>query len=278
VVIIGARGFLGKALNEYLSTLGIPTVQVGSADVDLTQPQSVDQLTRLVMPEDAIVFNSALTPDKGKDRGTMLKNIMMGHHLCMFLEAANCSHLVYLSSDAVYGTSDKLLRETSCCQPDSLYGLGHWSREEMIKGAAAEKNIPLVILRPCALYGAGDTHNSYGPNRFARTAAQERQITLFGNGEEQRNHFFIGDAVEIIRRCLDHKSAGLLNLATGIPVLFMEIAEKVASLFDEPVEIRVTPRKNPITYINFDPTVLFKAFPTIGLTSLEDGLATLVNK
>jgi UDP-glucose 4-epimerase len=278
VVIIGAFGFLGKKLNSYLSNLGIKTMQVDLPEVDLIQPRSVDQLLKIIQPEDAIVFTSALTPDKGKDRATMLKNIAMGDHLCQFLERAGCAHVVYYSSDAVYGTNQKLLRETSSCQPDGLYGLGHWIREEMIKGVLQEKNIPLVILRSCAIYGEGDTHNSYGPNRFVRSALQERKITLIGNGEEKRCHFFVGDAVKIIGLCLTNKSVGILNLTTGKSTSFMEIAQKVVSMFDEKIEIQVTPRKNPVTHIHFDPTEIIKAFPTFGFTSIKEGLATLLDK
>lgn len=276
VVIVGAYGFLGRKLNNHLSSQGIQTIVVDLPEVDLIAPQSVDQLQDIVKADDAVIFTSALTPDKGKDRGTMLKNIAMGDHFCQFLERAPCSYIVYMSSDAVYGTNEKLLRETSCCQPDSLYGLGHWTREEMIKPVAKQKNIPLLILRSNAIYGDGDTHNGYGPNRFFRSALQERKISLIGNGEEKRSHIFIGDVVNLIGLSLANKSSGILNLTSGVSISFMELAGKVASVFDEEVEIQSSPRQNPITHTNFDPTEIFKAFPTFAFTSLENGLSIML--
>ena len=46
----------------------------------------------------------------------------------------------------------------------------------------------LAILRPTLIYGAGDPHNGYGPNRFRRLAATGKPIILFGEGEERRDH------------------------------------------------------------------------------------------
>jgi UDP-glucose 4-epimerase len=276
VIILGANGFLGKKLNQKLSSLGVETVPVSSAEIDLVAPQSVDKLQAVVKAGDAVVFASALTPDRGRDRATMLKNIAMGDHFCQFLERATCSHIVYLSSDAVYGTNEKLLRETSCCQPDSLYGLSHLVREEMLKSAAKQKNIPLFVLRSTAVYGSGDSHNGYGPNRFFRTALQEGRISLFGNGEEKRSHIFVEDVVNLMELGLTNKSSGTLNLTSGVSVSFMEVAEKIAVLFDEKVEILTSPRQNPVTHINFDPTEIFKAFPSFAFTTLEDGLKIML--
>ncbi len=276
VVIVGAYGFLGRKLNSHLSAQGIQTVLVDIPEVDLISPKSVDQLQEVIKADDAVIFASALTPDKGKDRGAMLKNIAMGDHFCQFLERTTCSYIVYISSDAVYGATEKLIRETTCCQPDSLYGLGHWTREEMIKPVAKQKNIPLLILRSNAMYGDGDTHNGYGPNRFIRSALQEQKIFLFGNGEEKRSHIFIDDVVKLIGLSLSNKSSGILNLTSGYSISFMELAKKVITCIGEKVEIQPSPRQNPITHINFDPTEIFKAFPNFAFTSLENGLALMI--
>jgi nucleoside-diphosphate-sugar epimerase len=276
VVIVGAYGFLGKQLNSYLSSQGVQIVAVDIPEIDLISPKSVEQLQGIIQADDAVVFASALTPDKGKDRGAMLKNITMGDHFCQFLERSSCSHIIYISSDAVYGVNERLIRETTFCQPDSLYGLGHWTREEMIKPVARQKNIPLLILRPNAMYGNGDTHNGYGPNRFVRSALLEQKISLFGNGEEKRSHIFIGDVVKVIGLSLARKSSGILNLTSGSSISFMELAQKVVSLVGKQVEIRPSPRQNPITHISFDPTEIFKAFPFFAFTSIDDGLSCML--
>ena len=85
----------------------------------------------------------------------------------------------------------------------------------------------VAILRLTAVYGAGDTHNSYGPNRFLRQALKDGRIALFGKGEETRDHLYVDDAVELVLKVLLHGSTGLLNLARGRSETFRSVAEAV---------------------------------------------------
>jgi nucleoside-diphosphate-sugar epimerase len=133
-----------------------------------------------------------------------------------------------------------------------------------------------VVLRPCAVYGAGDTHNSYGPNRFLRTAIEQKKITLFGAGEEQRDHLFIGDLTQIIRLCLLHRSTGVLNVVSGSSVSFRNVAERVIALLRDDVELVCLPRTSQITHRHFDNTASLRAFPGFEPTSTEEGLRRTV--
>ena len=128
-----------------------------------------------------------------------------------------------------------------------------------------------MILRPCAMYGAGDTHNSYGPNRFLRTALKDRRIQLFGQGEEQRDHLHVEDCAKLIELCLRQRITGLLNAATGQSVSFMNVAQQVAAIVGS-MAVKGQPRSGPITHRHFDVTGLIKLFPMYRFTPLADGL------
>jgi len=266
-VILGGRGFLGSALARRLTDV----VVLGSADVDLIQPTAVDKLRGLVRAGDALVFASALTPDKGKDARTEMKNLAMGEHVASVVEAVKFSHIVYISSDAVYSDDANPVRETSCASPTTLYGLMHLMRERMVLLAAQKSGVPVMILRPCSMYGAGDTHNSYGPNRFMRTAVKDRKIQLFGEGEEQRDHLHIDDCAKLIELCLLQRATGVLNVATGHAVSFMEVAQQAAGIVGN-VEVKGQARTGPITHRHFDITELIKRFPKFQFTPLPEGL------
>ena len=141
-----------------------------------------------------------------------------------------------MSSDAVYPFTAGETSEASCAEPTDLYGAAHLAREIMVRGAA---KCPVAILRPTLIYGAGDTHNSYGANRFRRMARKEGRITLFGEGEETRDHVPIDDIVALIDLVLEHRSSGTLNLVSGRSVSFGELARMVAAQFSSPVDIVV---------------------------------------
>jgi UDP-glucose 4-epimerase len=163
-----------------------------------------------------------------------------------------------------------LISEQTCAEPEDLYGMMHLAREMMVKSAT---KAPVAVLRTTLVYGAADTHNSYGPNRLRRMARKDGKIALFGQGEETRDHIPVDDVAGMTVLALRHRSAGTLNVATGRSISYADLAKKVAALFDKPVEIAGTARQTPITHRHFDVMNLRKAFPTFMFMSLEEGLA-----
>ena len=131
----------------------------------------------------------------------------------------------------------------------------------------------MLILRPSLLYGAGDTHNSYGPNRFLRTATSEGKITLFGNGEEKRDHVYIKDLSRLIGLSLTRRSKGVLNVATGNSTSFFDVAQAIVELCGDQMEIKCLPRQVAITHRRFDIAATLKAFPSFQYTSLREGIS-----
>jgi UDP-glucose 4-epimerase len=272
-VILGARGFISVALAEALQKEQIACRPVGSNEVNLIDASAVETLSQVVKPDDVMIVTAALTPDKGRDVTTLMKNLRMAEHLCEVLARARCAHVIYISSDAVFDARSSLINEQSSCEPSDLYALMHIARERMLAHACPAAKIPLAVVRPCAVYGAGDTHNSYGPNRFIRTALAERNIRLFGEGEEQRDHIYVRDVAEILKLCVLHRSTGVLNAASGRAVSFGDVARMVASAAGRDVKLELRPRGGPITHRHFDITSLIRAFPGFQSTPLEAGIA-----
>ena len=268
VVVMGGSGFVGAAIAKRLAAAGLGVVPLSSADIDLLATDAVDRLAEHLAGADRLVIVSADVPCK--DRGALLGNITMIDRVCGALDAAPVEHVVYISSDAVYAGGSGPLTESSCAAPESLHGVMHLARERILE---ASVDAPLAVLRPSLLYGAADPHNGYGPNRFRRSAAETGSITLFGGGEERRDHVCIDDVAEIALRVVIHRSTGVLNIASGTSHSFMAVAEEVARSFDRQIEIVTTPRQSPATHVHFDVTACIRAFPDFGYTSLADGLA-----
>ena len=270
VVVLGARGFVGAALVAALDAALIPTLALGSAELDLAAAGAGAALAERLRPDDALVFLSALTPDKGRGIPSYMANQRMGAAVAEAIERVPPAHLVYVSSDAVYPMNEGLVNESTPADCGDLYGVMHRARELMM---AASCRAPLAVLRPTLVYGAADSHNSYGPNRLRRMARKDGRIALFGEGEETRDHIEIGDVTALMLRVLRHRSAGVLNLATGHSISYRDLADKVVALFDPPATVAGTPRQNPVTHRHFDISALRRAFPDFVFTPLDEGLA-----
>jgi UDP-glucose 4-epimerase len=271
VVVLGATGFVAADLVGHLGDLGVEALPLPGSQYDLRDPGAAASLRELVRPDDALVFVSALTPDRGRDIRTLMANLAMGENVCAALEQAPCAQVIYISSDAVYADDCNPVRETSCCDPSSNHGLMHLVRERMLGQTLKKAKVPLLVLRPSLLFGVHDTHNGYGPNRFARTALAEKKITLFGEGEERRDHVAVKDLSRLAGLGLLHRSEGVLNVATGDSTSFGDVARLVAAAVGG-VEVVVTPRQNPITHRHFDITETIRAFPAFAYTPLGEAL------
>jgi UDP-glucose 4-epimerase len=269
VVLLGANGFIAKHLNNHLIGAGINSVSIGSDQVDLTSAQAVDQLINILKPQDTVVMLAAITPDKGNESKHFIENLLMMHHLVQALEVKPVSHLVYFSSDAVYGPGLSYISEASPASPQDLYGVMHLSREKMV----SVLDIPSLILRVTMVYGIGDTHNSYGPNRFWKMANKDKQIVLFGMGEEKRDHIHINDVITLTELCLTKKTTGLLNLATGFSTSFLDVAKMIKERFPGMVDVKCLPRAVKVTHRYYDTTNLIKAFPSFDIMRLAQGIS-----
>jgi nucleoside-diphosphate-sugar epimerase len=271
VVTLGARGFLATRLSGALRRAGTEVLAIGSADIDLTAQGAADALASTLAEGDALVVLSALTPDRGKGIDTLMANLSMVDAICAAAVRVRPSHVIYVSSDAVYRETEALVDEDAPADSPSLYGTMHALRERMLMHALAAT--PLAILRPTLIFGAGDTHNSYGPNRFMRTAAKDGLIALFGEGAEQRDHVYVDDVIRLIQAVLSRRSIGILNVVTGQSISFGDMARKVAALAGN-VPVEVKPRAaGPVLHRHYDPTALFRSFPDFRFTPRDQALA-----
>ena len=267
VVVIGAAGFVGGAVAARLERAKVSVLRLSRTEVDLLSPDADSRLKALLRKTDSVVAASARAPVKNADM--MVENMVMARAMVRALASVSVSHVVNISSDAVYADSDQPLVESSCASPGSLHGAMHLAREVLFQ---SEVKAPLAILRPSLLYGAADPHNGYGPNRFRRLAAKGEDIVLFGEGEERRDHVFVDDVAELVARVLYRRSTGTLNIATGEVNSFMDLAKKISN---GKVAIKTSPRTGPVPhngYRPFDIAACRKAFPDFRYTAIDEGL------
>jgi nucleoside-diphosphate-sugar epimerase len=272
VVVLGAGGFIGGAIRRTLEGEDGAVLGLGRKELELLAKGADERLAASLRPDDALVVVSARAPCKTP--AMMLENIRMMASICAALAQRPVAHLVYISSDAVYADGPLPLTEDSPAAPTSLHGAMHLARERMLLAAASAT--PLALLRPTLVYGAGDPHNGYGPNKFRRQANRGEAIVLFGEGEERRDHVNVDDIAKIVRLVLEHRSAGVLNIATGTVASFRALAHKTVALSPRKVEIKTSPRSGPMPhngYRPFDPAATYAAFPQFRYTALDDGLA-----
>lgn len=271
VVVLGAGGFIAGAILRALSSQGISVLGLGRPAVDLLEKNSSQNLMQQLRSDDTLVFASARAPCK--DSTMLRENLVMAEAVCAALKARPVAHVIYISSDAVYKDSPQPLDEEACAEPGSLHGVMHLAREVALR---AEFAGPLAIVRPTLVYGLRDPHNGYGPNRFRRLAAAGKEIVLFGEGEERRDHVDVEDVAALVCLIAQHRSQGVVNAVSGEVVSFRDLAQFAASEFEPRVAVRGSPRSGPMPHDGYRPLAnraALQAFPGFRFKSWREGLS-----
>jgi nucleoside-diphosphate-sugar epimerase len=276
VVILGASGHIGRTLQARLQRDGVPVIGHGSKTLDLTRPEALAALDPVLGPQTALVFASALTPDRGQTPETFAANVAMATNLGTHLQGRVLGLCVNVGSDAVYGFETNPVTERTPVNPGGYYALGKFTAERVMEIAARSAGVPLLSLRVTGVYGPGDPHGSYGPNGFARSLAKDRGLRIFGEGEEERDHIYIEDVAALMAGLIRARATGVLNLATGESRPFADVVKAIRGIVPYEVAVTHAPRSGAITHRRFDTERLQRALPGFAFTPFDAGLrATL---
>ena len=237
IVLFGGNSFVGSAIEKRLDNCGMSVSTFSRNDADFTDLDQVKRMVNDVEEGGVLVLVAAKSP--AKNFGDIEENIRLISNLCVVLTSKNPNYVLNISSDAVYADSVQALTEKSLQAPLNPHGVMHSMREMIVNNTF---NCTVGHLRPTLIFGDGDPHNGYGPNRFKRNMAVGDPITLFGQGEERRDHIHIDDVALIAGEMIMARQKGPVNAVTGKVRSFMEIAE-AACFSDDQVQNIVTTRR-----------------------------------
>lgn len=260
VIVFGAAGFVGSHIIRNLPDDVYQVIPLSRKDCDFSNASCRPVIESLVKDGDIAVCAAAKAPAKNLDM--LVENIAIISNIAEALKRRQLSYVLNIGSDAIYADSMDKLDESSLIAPLSAHGIMHGMREYIL-----EKTLkaPVGHLRPTLIYGEDDPHNGYGPNSFIRAAHANRKIELFGNGEEQRDHIFVGDVAKLAVAMIERKTNHAVNAVTGKTISFMEIAELIQKS-GQGVEIHKKPRSGPMPHNGY------RAFSNAGALAVCPGM------
>lgn len=275
IAIIGSTGFIGAALlKHFQQEPNLIVAGYNSANMDLLSSGSVDKLCEVIDRDTILIVTSRASPDKDP-LDTFSRDMEMVLNVARCLSKQQIKKCVYFSTDVVCeeATRDLLITEDTAISPNSLYGTAKFASECVLKQITKKANIPLLLLRPCMVYGPGDTSHAYGPARFIKSILQEGKVFLFGDGSERRDYLFIGDLVKIVNILALGDYYGTYNLATGQTHSFQEIVGYLRQIANQEFVVVSRERDRPKVDRMINPDKLLKVLPDFRFTNIEVGLA-----
>lgn len=275
VVILGSTGLIGAALSEALQQRSNLLVEgYHTSILDLTSPACTDRLCKLVDDEAILIVTARSRRAQGQFE-SFLDNIAINTNVARVLSKQRVKKCLYFSSLSVYGdtTTSLSITEETAIAPTSLYGIAKFAGECVVKLAAERAGIPLVVFRPCMVYGPGDTSRAYGPARFIESILREGKVCLFGGGADLRDYLFIRDLVEITIQFIFGDQHGTYNLATGCSHSFQEIIACLRNVVEREFDVIHEDRDRPKVDQRISPAKLLAILAGFRFTDFEQGLA-----
>lgn len=241
--IIGGHGFVGGAIGAELENRRKSCKFISRNDIDLAASDCPAYIKSSINDGDIVIIAAAKAPAKNLD--DVYENITIISNIIEGIREKKIAYILNVSSDAVYSDPAGLIDENSMTAPQSAHGIMHCMRELLLK-----RNLSGVIgtIRPTLIFGSGDPHNGYGPNSFIRCGLEGRDINLFGEGEELRDHIFVGDVAKIAAQMIENLHNGHINAVTGKVISFSNIASIIRSKSLKPIAICQVERNGPMPH------------------------------
>ncbi len=274
ILVLGNRGFIGGSLYNYLKRRNSFEVNgFNSSNLDLVSTNSVAKIKKVVDENTVVIFavraQKSIDPIKAFEQ-----DLAITCNVARFLKNSLIKKFLYFSSISIYGDAktNKRINEQTKSAPSSYYGISKMIAEEILQKAADKKGNPLVVLRPCMVYGPGNKELPYGPNYFLHSLMDEGPLELFGDGTEKRDFLFLEDLAKLIENFISCNCEGTYNLGTGNSLSLISIVRILQKITKRKCPIVKLKRSRPKIDQKLDVSKLLRLFPNHTFTPIEEGL------
>eukprot|EP00899_Mesostigma_viride_P016926 jgi/Mesvir1/25234/Mv20302-RA.1 len=173
----------------------------------------------------------------------------------IFLEAAKRNiPVIYTSSAAVYGDPVILpLNENDPINSKSPYGTDKYCSELQAKVFGYTYNLKSVTLRLFNVYGSRQDPNSpYSGviSIFAKQMSSNQPITVYGDGNQERDFIHVNDVIKLLIKSQEHVStdANVYNGCTGNGTSLNKLIETLSNILNIKGEVNYHPFRNGDIY------------------------------
>ena len=262
-LITGGAGFIGTNLAHFLIDKGhevtvVDDLSAGDASrlpskvqfyaIDIRDTEALSKVCKGI---DVVVHLAALPRVQFSIDEPMVTHDVNVNGTLSVLEAAKNAHvkrIVYAASSSAYGDQEVLpLSTTLPPQPKSPYALHKYIGEEYMRLWSELFAIETVSLRFFNVYGPHlDPDGPYALviGRFLKLAAEQKPLTITGDGEQTRDFTHVFDVIDAVYKAAHADTVGkgeVLNVGAGAQTTINELASMIGGTI-EYVPARIEPK------------------------------------
>jgi nucleoside-diphosphate-sugar epimerase len=289
-LVTGGAGFIGRHFVQHLRETGWEAHAVDISTGHDCRPW-FDHMPSAQVPFNLAIHAAAVVGGRATIDGSPLDvavNFEIDAAFARWCLRIRPEHVVYFSSSAAYPVElqdgkpdvwgeDRRLHEDlidldDMQQPDAIYGLAKLVGETLMRHLELA-GVRTHVFRPFSGFGPpGDQSDDYPfPSLIARALRREDPFVVWGDGQQVRDWVHVDDLVGAVMAAVDQDVRGPLNIGSGIPVSFDELAAMVcAAAGYSPTIQHLTDAPTGVRYRVCDPTRMLEVYqPKV---ALEDGI------
>ena len=254
IIILGSSGFIGSNCVKYFLSKNHHVWTAGIKDLNKENYYKINKFNPNYIPlfekqKYDICINasgsSSIHDSFTNTKNDFSLNVLNVQKLLATIKKYNTEcKIINFSSAAVYGNPKTLpISENSTLNPISPYGKHKLESEKLLTEYSQNFGLKTCSLRIFSAYGPGqrkqiiwDIYQKY---------LKDKQITLFGDGNESRDYIYIDDIMEAIEVVIHEANfkGEAINIATGIETSISSLVETFFNILDPSANFQFTGEK-----------------------------------
>jgi GDP-L-fucose synthase len=255
IIVVGARGLVGKSLTKKLESLGLNYVGISRSDVDLLDFKSTLKLIDSLKPTciiDAAAVVGGIKYNSDYPVKFLQENLEIQNNLMRASHEANVEKFVFLGSSCVYPRDcpqpikEEYLLSGKLEPTNSAYAVAKIAGIELVRSYRKQFGRTWTSLMPTNTYGPNDNfdlnHSHVIPALIRKFLIAKSKnlssVEIWGTGQVRREFLYVEDLARAILFCMDNfNSSEHINIGFGTDITILDLAKLVSEIVDYQGEI-----------------------------------------
>jgi UDP-glucose 4-epimerase len=297
ILVTGGNGFIGSHLVNQLAASkqhrvtvfdlyprpydtipsGVQFIQGTLSNADLTRQTLVDQGIEVVYHLAWSTIHETALKNPAAD---IEHNLIPSVNLLEACLEAGVKQFIYLSSGGtVYGIPETLpIGEDHPTRPISAYGISKLTVEKYAQMYSYLHDMNYVIFRPSVPYGPyqNPRRRQGAVSVFIYHALRGEPVTIWGDGEAQRDYFYVDDLTRALLSALDSPAA--LNAAINLGGTEAYTLNQLVAIIEQTLKVKIqvryeAARNFDVPHLQLDIRTASEILHWRPQVSLSDGIA-----